>query len=402
MKKYIFLLLIFFISPVLHAQWMWDEGKLKEIKKQLHTKTYAEAYNSLIEDADKALGGGLYSVTYKKGIAPSGDKHDYVSLSRYAWPDPDTPGGLPYIMRDGRSNPELENYDRIPLGDMAGSVVNLSLAYYYTGKEPYAKKAVDLLRAWFINKDTRMNPSLDYAQFVPGMNNNKGRAAGLIDTYSFVDMLNAIQLLEASKSYTRKDKMSLQTWFSDLSAWWKTAPQAIAEKNSTNNHGLSYDMQLVTFSLFSNDEKTVKEIIDNFMQSRLFAQVEPDGTQPQELRRTLAFHYSIYNIRFMVDMCATANSQYKKFYKETSTDGRSLYKAIDFLIPYMEKGVAGWPYQQISGWEGALQHLCNELLRVASIDPSRHDYLRLYKKYNMLGATDRNILIYGITENISE
>lgn len=398
MKKYTFLLLICLIAPSLHAQWMWDANKLKEIKRNLDTPAYAEAYNSLITDAGQALKGGLYSVTYKKDIAPSGNKHDYVSLSRYAWPNPDMPGGLPYMMRDGRSNPELENYDRIPLGNMAGSVVTLSLAYYYSGEESYAQKAVELLRSWFINADTRMNPHLNYAQFVPGANDNNGRAAGLIDTYSFVDMLNAIQLLEGSKSYTQKDKGSLQKWFSDLSAWWKTAPQAMTEKSSTNNHGLAYDMQLLTYSLFSGDEKTSKEIIDNFIQARLFAQVEPDGAQPRELARTLAFHYSVYNIRFMVDMCATARSRHREFYKEVSPDGRSLYKAIDYLVPYMDKKVTDWPYQQISGWEGAIQHLCNELLRVASIDPARQDYLRLYKKHNTLGTTDRNILIYGITQ----
>ncbi len=398
MKKYIFLLLSCFIASSLNAQWMWGASKLKEIKKKLNTPAYAEAYSQLIKDADRALSKGPYSVTYKKGIAPSGDKHDYVSLSRYAWPDPDAPNGLPYKIRDGRSNPELENYDRVPLGNMAGAVGTLSLAYYYSKEERYAKKAAELLHVWFVNEDTRMNPHLNYAQFIPGANDNKGRAAGLIDTYSFVDMLNAIQLLEGSESYTRKDKAALQQWFADLSAWWKTAPQAIAERNSTNNHGLAYDMQLVTYSLFSGDKKTVKEIMDNFMQNRLFTQVEPDGTQPRELRRTLAFHYSVYNIRFMVDMCATAKSQHKKFYKEVSPDGRSLYKAIDFLTPYLGKQVTDWPYQQISGWEGALQHLCNELLRIASIDPTRQDYLALYNRYNTLGAMDRNILIYGIAE----
>ena len=47
-----------------------------------------------------------YSVLDKEGIAPSGDKKDYVSFGTYWWPNPDTGDGLPYIVRDGELNPE--------------------------------------------------------------------------------------------------------------------------------------------------------------------------------------------------------------------------------------------------------------------------------------------------------
>ena len=36
----------------------------------------------------------------KKLVAPSGDKHDYISVGTYWWPNPDTSDGLPYIRRD--------------------------------------------------------------------------------------------------------------------------------------------------------------------------------------------------------------------------------------------------------------------------------------------------------------
>jgi hypothetical protein len=46
------------------------------------------------------------SVTQKTQLAASGDKHDYLSLSPYDWPDPTKPNGLPYILHDGIVNPE--------------------------------------------------------------------------------------------------------------------------------------------------------------------------------------------------------------------------------------------------------------------------------------------------------
>ena len=40
---------------------------------------------------------------------PSGDKHDYLSYSRYWWPDPEKNDGLPYIRRDGVVKGPLEH-----------------------------------------------------------------------------------------------------------------------------------------------------------------------------------------------------------------------------------------------------------------------------------------------------
>src|SRR4051812_47245670 len=53
---------------------------------------------------------GPFSVTAKAGVAPSGDKHDFVSLNPYRWPDPRSPNGLPYVKKDGQVNPETERY----------------------------------------------------------------------------------------------------------------------------------------------------------------------------------------------------------------------------------------------------------------------------------------------------
>lgn len=396
MKRiYVIIPLLFSVIIPLQSQWMWNADKMKNIKKELNSEDYRYAYKHLLDEANTALRGKNYSVTYKEGIAPSGDKHDYVSLSRYAWPNPDKPDGIPYIQKDGQSNPELEKYDRNPLGDMAASVFNLSVAYYYSGDERYAQKAVEQLRIWFLNNDTRMNPHLEYAQFIPGTNGNKGRAAGLIDTYSFVRMLNAVELLSLSKHYTKKDKKALQQWFSDFAGWWQTADQAIAERSATNNHGLAYDIQLTTYLLFSGNEQAARDIVNAFPEKRLFTQIEPDGRQPHELRRTLAFHYSIYNIQFMVDMFATSQNIGLNIIGEESGDGRSLFKAVDFLVPYLGKTVTDWPYEQISSWDKAQQDLCYELFRISLIDSTRTDYWRLYEKYSIQGVSDINRLLYG-------
>ncbi|HEX9076680.1 MAG TPA: hypothetical protein VF932_12920, partial [Anaerolineae bacterium] len=52
---------------------------------------YETPLKKLKQEAEQALLRGPFSVTDKTFIPPSGDRHDYVSLARYFWPDPNAP-----------------------------------------------------------------------------------------------------------------------------------------------------------------------------------------------------------------------------------------------------------------------------------------------------------------------
>src|SRR5262245_35185795 len=79
---------------------------------------YKEVLARLKKNAEISVKRGPYSVVDKKQTPPSGDKHDYLSIARYWWPNPDTPDGLPYVRRDGRTNEDaLEQGDRVRIGD---------------------------------------------------------------------------------------------------------------------------------------------------------------------------------------------------------------------------------------------------------------------------------------------
>ena len=161
--------LLFCIMTTAGAQSIWDSAHLARVKADLQQPAYATAYRHLIEDAERHLDQQPLSVMMKEKTAVSGDKHDYLSLSRYFWPDPTKPDGLPYINRDGVANPEREKLDRPKVALMVSNITTLSLAWYFSGEEKYAQKAAEQLRVWFLNKDTRMNPNLNYAQIVPGL-----------------------------------------------------------------------------------------------------------------------------------------------------------------------------------------------------------------------------------------
>lgn len=381
------------------AQSIWNPEHLEQVRKSLDKPAYNAAYRNLLKQADKAMNAPNLSVMMKGKTPPSGDKHDYLSQARYFWPDPSKPDGKPYISRDGLSNPELDKLDRNRLGEMASNVTRLALAWYFSGKEQYAQKATKQLRVWFLNKKTCMNPHLKYAQVAPGHNNDLGRCYGVIDTYSFVEMLEAVQLLERSKSFTAKDSEQLKAWFGQLLNWILTSEQGKEEASRTNNHSTAYDAQAIAFALYTNNREVAERILSDVPEKRVFKQIEPDGRQPEELRRTLAFGYSEFNLQHLIDIATMGERANGAVLSIGSPDGRSIYKAADFLMQYLGKDVKEWPYQQISEWDKKQQELCKDLYRLYLLDSSRTDYLEGYKEYRKYNEKDIFNLLFLKAEN---
>ena len=105
-------LALLLLAPCTQAQSIWDATHLANVKQSIHEPFYATAYQALQAEADKLLDVQPLSVMMKEKVPASGNKHDYMSQARYYWPDPTKPDGLPYVSRDGESNPELNKLDR--------------------------------------------------------------------------------------------------------------------------------------------------------------------------------------------------------------------------------------------------------------------------------------------------
>lgn len=323
-----------------------DPATLVAVKASLGTANspYQTAFKSLLAEADRDLKTRPLSVMDKAKVPPSGDKHDYLSQAPYFWKDTNSPDGT-YVRHDGLRNPESNaDSDAGRLGKVCSNAHTLGLAYYFTGDEKYAAKAADLIRVFFLNPETRMNPNLNFGQGIPGQVD--GRPEGLISARGLVDLVDGIGLLAGSKAWTDADQQGMTEWVGKYYAWLRTSKIGRGEEAASNNHGTFYDVQATALALFLGKTDEAKQMVTTAETRRIASQVQPDGRLPRELARTTSFGYSLFDIRAFIDLATLGDKTGVDLWHYQTTDGRSMLKALEFMAPYADPDKK-WPYQQI-------------------------------------------------------
>jgi hypothetical protein len=340
-----------------------DTEHLTSVRSRLQANDarMKSALTALEQEAEKALKMKPVSVMDKGVTPPSGDKHDYMSQAPYWWPDQAKANGLPYIRRDGERNPEISritdhgNFDRL-----MDAVSTLGLAFHLTGKPEYAEHAARLVRVWFVDPATRMNPHLRYGQGIPGI--NEGRGIGIIETRRLPKMLDGVLLIAGSPSWRPDDEAALRAWMRSYLTWLLESQHGKEESKNGNNHETWYDVQAAGLALYTGQHGLARRILEG-SRDRIARQIQPDGRQPRELERTRAWHYSIFNLEAFFDLATLGERVGVDLWRHRTADGRSLRAAVDFLVPYGLKDQK-WPYQDITGFSGAELH---QVLRRAAV-----------------------------------
>lgn len=308
-----------------------------------------EAIQLLAAEAGRWLTGDTINIVAgKKHTAPSGNPHDYLSLSPYWWPNPARPDGLPWVSRDGEVNPQFYEYDNAKLESLCHAVPRLILYSRTADSGPHARRAGVLLRAWFLDEATRMNPHLRNAQFIPGVAD--GRGYGIIDTTSLIFLLDAVTHLPFNEDWTPEHLAGLKAWVSHYLDWLRTSEFGKREESERNNHGTWFDAQVVSYAAFCGRPELVREQIEKRTKQRIATQIEPDGAQPHELRRTLALTYCTYNLLAFACTARVARECGVDLWDWRSPNGRSLRSALHWMLPYYG-GERPWTHQQIKPFD---------------------------------------------------
>lgn len=352
MKRYITLLLITLVAAAATAQnLLWN---VEQIDRAATDPAYAKLKATIISKADGFVSRKPLAVT-DKAITRSGDKHNYESMAIYYWPDTTKVDGLPYIVKDGAHNPEYKEYNFSALLELVVRLRYLSVAYRITRDQKYHDAFCRQLDTWFLDDDTHMYPHLLYSQIRPGHDNGRGCAAGVLDAYQFVEVIESIRLVHQTKSIGRSRHKNLRTWFRQLAEWIDTSDQGHGAAAFTNNIGVAHDITLYALYSFAKKKRQANRAIATFETDRIAAQIDDEGHQPRELARPRALTYSVGNLQYFVDYCAL-----------TQTTSPRVNSAIDYLQQFIGHRDA-FPYQEVGDWDGEITKLQYLIQRARNI-----------------------------------
>jgi hypothetical protein len=234
-----------------------------------------------------------------------------------------------------------------------------------------------------------MNPNLQYAQGIPGI--NTGRGIGLIETRGLTKVIDAIGWLHGSKAWTSADEKGMEQWFTKFLQWMLESKNGRDEAAAKNNHGTFYDVQVVSFALFLGKTELAKSVLEAARTKRIAVQIEPDGRQPLELVRTKAWSYSVGNLDGLMLLAGLGERVGVDLWHYQTRDGRSIRKALDFLAPFAI-GEKKWTYQQLGDWPPQMLY---PLIRRASAHYKDAQFeILLHNIPDIISADDRiNLLI---------
>lgn len=163
------------------------------------------------------------------------------------------------------------------------------------------------------------------------------------------------------------------------------------ENAAKNNHGTFHDVQAMSFALFVRRNDLAKQIAEAAKEKRIAAQIEPDGHQPLELRRTKAWSYSNMNLDGLMLLARLSESTGVDLWAYQTRDGRGIRGALEFLYPYAMED-RKWTYQQIGGFEAKSFF---PLMRRAATHYQDQKFKAAELRIPKLDPTDRELLLSG-------
>lgn len=339
-----------------------NEARLQTVKAAgaRHGSPFAKAIAALRKEADAALGRPVDPVTNKTQTPPSGDKHDYFSLSPYRWPDPSKADGLPWVYRDGEVNPLTRGpaTDQVRSSIMLRDLETLSLAYYVTGERRYGQRLTAILDVWFLDPATRMNPNVNHGQVGPGA--DTGHQSGLIEWSAIGAVVTATQLAARDRLWPDAKQAAMDKWLGDFLDWMRTSQIGRNADNAKNNHGSWSDYKQLGLMIYLGRDDAARALAQAMKRRRIADKIDTNGVQTEEVNRTKSVNYSTMNLWALTVTSELADKLGVDLRGYSAEDGRGMALAFHFLAPYAN-GQSGWRYRQITA--GGVEASVDKALR---------------------------------------
>lgn len=313
----------------------------------------------LAAKASLSLGAPLLRITDCIAPESKGGKHDYYSNDNACQSD------------SGR----CFDQHRLMLRRLKMHVAQLAAAYALTRQEVFAAKAVSFLQEFFLNEETRMNPNLQFAQANQDIADGSGK--GIINTLHIIDLVAAIETLQASDHLTENVLGGLKQWFESYLNWMRTHQNAVESMNADNHRSIVWFVQAAAFARFTGNEPILKWCREQYKTRLLPNQMHIDGSFASEMKSRRPYTNSVFALDNLVTLCHIASAPDNNLWEYELPDGRGIRQGMDFLFPYLVNKTA-WSYspdtEYLDAWPVGMSFLLFSGLAL-----NRPDYISLWK-----------------------
>ncbi|UZJ56915.1 hypothetical protein CBS101457_006235 [Exobasidium rhododendri] len=251
----------------------------------------------------------------------------------------------PYISIDGFSNPDIyrvkgpNSWLQMSLGAILQAV-----SYALTGDDRYAEQAVDLLHAFFLDQQTGVRPTFDFAQTVRGPPGGTGEYSendfrigtyrGVIDTRRILVVANAILILRkgGTKLWTHEYDVRMMDWARSFLQWLETSPIALKAKGMGNNISSYYYNQVISLNILLNDQQIAVELLQEYFNGPFLTQIDTNGLQTREAKRIRKLHYVSFALEGMIANAKIADHLGLNMWNAKTESGTTIRDAIDYAV----------------------------------------------------------------------
>ena len=239
-------------------------------------------------------------------------------------------------MRDPQGNFECR---RLAI-QLSRVCMDLALAWRLGGEARYADKALQLIHAWCINRNTYMFPT----GCVVGPATPGAPANGDITIFgAFHDLFLACYLLEEYPGWGVRPHAAVKRWVRDMIEPQRQ-PMFFEGREMYNNWEDARLLYLAKGALMLDDMDLLIAVFDRWVHT-LPLKMTDAGELPRETMRTRSMHYTLFALDSMTQIAEIARQFGEDLY-DTAVNGKSLRKAIAYAAHYMLH-IDEWPFQML-------------------------------------------------------
>lgn len=260
---------------------------------------------------------------------------------------PRTPG----TPQDFYSEPEEGNASaftahRDAVYTLGVTVAALAAAFATTSDPKYAARAAEHLRAWFVAPGTRMNPTLQLAQY--NSTRHSGSPEGVIDSLPLAEVARSLGFVASSDALTTEESAVIRKWFADYAVWLNESRTAGLARDKKDHHGSSWLFQAAAYADanvtgITSDDAALNALRHRFKTATLRAQMNGSGIFPREVATPTPFRNALFNLDLLTLACELLTTRFDNPWEYELQDGPGLRAAIAYHFTYM-RTPSTWPY----------------------------------------------------------